>query len=362
VRALCADRHVRDRPGGTGPVERLAYAPQGAAAYRILYRSKGLANEGIAVSGVVVVPSAAAAGPRGIIAWAHPTTGVTTHCGPSLRRGVLETIPGLQAMLAQGYVVTATDYPGLGTGGTHPYLVGASEGRAVLDSVRAARRIAGAETGNRFAVWGHSQGGHAALYAGILARSYAPELRLVGIAAAAPATELSALLDEDINTVNGRILTAMTLWSWDRIYRAPVERVVDPAAVASVDRLAQHCVQSITDIIGLRLAEWPLERRFLTVDNLAQVEPWRSLLARNTPGRTPAGVPVFLSQGTSDSVVVPAITQDYMASLCRAGRRVKLITLPGVIHAFTAYRSAAAAVEWMSARFAGSSPPDDCTR
>jgi len=35
---------------------------------------------------------------------------------------------------------------------------------------------------------GHSQGGHASLYTGELAASYAPDLKLVSVAAAAPAT------------------------------------------------------------------------------------------------------------------------------------------------------------------------------
>jgi acetyl esterase/lipase len=348
------------RPGSIIRAEQLPYAPPGATAYRILYRSKGLAGEAIAVSGVVIAPPASAGQFKGIVAWAHPTTGVATHCAPSLRLGVFDTIPGIREMLARGYVVTATDYPGLGTAGTHPYLVGVSEGRAVLDSVRAARAVLGPGLDPRFAVWGHSQGGHAALHAGILARSYAPELKLVGIAAAAPATKLATLLDDDINTVNGRILTAMTLWSWAQVFQAPLERVVEPAAIPAVNRLAQLCVESIADVLALRLAEWTLQRKFLKVDNLAQIEPWRSLLQGNTPGRTPAGIPVFLAQGTADTVVIPAVTQAYMSSLCRAGRRVKLVTLPGVIHAFAAYRSAAAAVQWMTARFAGSPAPNDC--
>ena len=66
-------------------------------------------------------------------------------------------------MLDRGYVVAATDYPGLGTPEVHPYLVGTSEARAVLDSVRAARAIPEAAAGARFAVWGRSQGGQAAL-------------------------------------------------------------------------------------------------------------------------------------------------------------------------------------------------------
>lgn len=69
-------------------------------------------------------------------------------------------------MISQGYIVVATNYPGLGTGGIHPYLIGESEARAVIDSVRAARDMPNSGATNRFAVWGHSQGGHAALYTG----------------------------------------------------------------------------------------------------------------------------------------------------------------------------------------------------
>ncbi len=105
----------------------------------------------------------------------------------------------------EGYIVVATDYPGLGTDGIHPYLIGESEGRAVLDSVRAARDLPDSGASDRFAVWGHSQGGHAALYTGELAARYAPELKLVGVAAAAPATYLVELFDADQTTRRVRI-------------------------------------------------------------------------------------------------------------------------------------------------------------
>jgi alpha-beta hydrolase superfamily lysophospholipase len=100
-------------------------------------------------------------------------------------------------MLAHGYVVAGIDYPGLGTPEVHPYLVGKSDAREVLDSVRAAREIPGAGAGDSFAVWGHSQGGQAALFTGLEAAGYAPELKLVGAAAAAPATDLATLMTED---------------------------------------------------------------------------------------------------------------------------------------------------------------------
>ena len=219
-------------------------APDGAAAYRILYRSTGLSGEPIVVSGMVVIPQGdPPPGGRPIVAWAHPTTGVAPRCAPSLARVRFQMIQGLRDMVERGYVVTATDYPGLGTPQTHPYFVGDSEGRAVLDSVRAARALPGAQASSRFAVWGHSQGGQAALYTGLLARGYAPDLQLVGVAAAAPATELSALMRDDLGTSGGNNLTAMTLWSWARVYGAPIDNVVEPAAMPAVNRLAGECIE-----------------------------------------------------------------------------------------------------------------------
>ena len=159
------------KPIRTAPMQG---APNGAAAYRILYRSTGLHNEPIAVSGVVVVPAGPVPRGRPIVAWAHPTTGVVPRCAPSLALFVFQQIQGLREMVERGYVVAATDYPGVGTPGPHPYLVGISEGRAVLDSVRAARAVPDAGGGRRFAVWGHLQGGQASLYAGFWQRPTPP--------------------------------------------------------------------------------------------------------------------------------------------------------------------------------------------
>ena len=42
----------------------------------------------------------------------------------------------------------------------------------------------------RVVVWGYSQGGHAALWTGIIGPRYAPELKVLGIAAIAPAANI----------------------------------------------------------------------------------------------------------------------------------------------------------------------------
>jgi pimeloyl-ACP methyl ester carboxylesterase len=105
-----------------------------------------------------------------------------------------------------------------------------------------------------------------------------------------------------------------------------------------------------------------LEQYFLTAKGPAAVEPWHSLLVKNTPGALPPEIPVFVAQGAKDQIVRPAVTQAYVATLCGAGSKVKLLTMPDIGHGRAAQASTLAAVDWMTDRFAGKSPPDDCGR
>jgi pimeloyl-ACP methyl ester carboxylesterase len=335
-------RELAGPPGSLIRSEPMLFAPAGAQAYRVLYRSVGMQGEPIAVSGVIIVPPGPApAGGRPIVAWAHPTTGVVPHCAPSLAIFVFQQMAGLRELIEQGAVVAATDYPGLGTAGPHPYLVGDSDG-------------------NSFAVWGHSQGGQASLYTGLTAKTYAPELRLVGVAAAAPATSLVTLMGDDFKSGGGKNLTAMTLWSWSRVYGAPIDKVVVPEAMPTVDRLANECIESIFDILERQRTEKPLEQNFLSVGNIATVEPWRSLAMHNTPGTLSPQIPLFLAQGMKDNIVRPEVTRAYMQRQCQSGSKVTMMWVPGVGHGLVARDSANTAVGWIMDRFAGRAVPSDC--
>jgi acetyl esterase/lipase len=336
-------------------------APAGAIAYKVLYRSTKPDGSPIAVSGIVIIPAGQApAGGWPIVAWAHPTTGIVPHCAPSLALFVFQQMAGSRRLLENGYAIAATDYPGLGTPGPHPYLVGDSEARAVIDSVRAARSFPGLQNSTRFAVWGHSQGGQAALFSGMIAKTYAPELHLVGVAAAAPATDLAALMTDDLNTAGGRNLTAMTMWSWARVFNAPIKDVVEPAAMPTVDALASQCIEGPFDLYVRQKMSAPLATTFLAVKNPATIEPWKSILAENTAGNLPTDIPVLLSQGSSDGLVRPAVTQRYKDRLCKAGSKVKMLLMPGVSHGFIGYDSANAAADWLADRFRNYTPPSDC--
>ena len=143
-----------------------------------------------------------------VVATAPGTTGVAPQCALS------RIVPGRSApdWGVEG-VRVITDYIGLGpTGGPlHPYLSKPSEGRSVIDGVRAARNLAETSAGTTWLSVGHSQGGHGALSASELAADYAPELDLAGTLALSPA----ALLDRvygGIDPVVTGILTVMSLY------------------------------------------------------------------------------------------------------------------------------------------------------
>jgi pimeloyl-ACP methyl ester carboxylesterase len=354
---------VAGAPGTLIRQEAIDGAPLGAKTYRVLYRSTGLDDKPILVSGVVIVPPGdPPPGGRPIVAWAHPTSGVVPRCAPSLAIFLFQQIQGLRSFVRDGYVVAATDYPGLGTEGPHPYLVGASEARAVIDSVRVAAGLPGAGGGKKFVVWGHSQGGHAALFTGIIAKAYAPELELLGVAAAAPATDLVTLMNEDIDSVGGKNITAMTLWSWQRVFHANMDKVVDRRALPAIDQLAKECIEGPFDLKTRQRTEQPLEQYFLTTKHPSDLEPWHTLLAQNSPGTLPPDIPVFLAQGTDDVIIRPKVTQDYAAALCTAGSKVRVLSMPNIGHGRAAQASTQAMLDWTGARFGGKAAPDDCSR
>ena len=352
-------------PGSVIRAERLETAPPGTRGWRVLYRSTAPDGEPVAVSGSVFAPAAPAdGGSRRVVAWAHPTTGIDRRCAPSIDAdGGAGAVPGLRGLLDAGYVVVATDYPGLGTPGPHPYLVGASEGPAVLDGVRAAGHLDGAGAGRSVALWGHSQGGHAALFAGQLAPTYSPELDVVGVATAAPATELAELLQRDIGGLSGNVLASMALVSWSEVYAdrgITLASVAEPTAIPLVELIADECLETTTqELVAVPEAE-VLRLGFLDADPWS-IPPWDTTLAENTPGATALRVPLFVAQGTADTVVWPGVTEAWVAERCAAGMVVEERTYQGRTHPEIAAAAAADVQDWIADRFAGHRAPSTCT-
>lgn len=287
--ALATPAHAQ-RAGSLLSAEPMTGAPDGARAWRIRYASTSDAGATQPVTGVVVVP--AGAPPRGgrpVIAWAHGSWGVAATCAITGDAWFRST-PALGEMLARGYAVVATDYAGLGTPQPHPYLIGRSAAHSVLDAVRAARLIEGAGTGARFVPWGESQGGHASLWAGLSARVYAPELRLVGVAAAAPPTDLIENLTGGSDPSIRAFLTAYTADSWSRHFGISLRTLGKPATGRLIGRLARNnCIRlDAKPRLGTALGVLALRRDLRGVD-LGAIEPWAQIARDNSVAATSPG-------------------------------------------------------------------------
>lgn len=349
-------------PGTLLKAERLKLPPlYRAKGWRILYSTRDTAGRPLASSGIVIASTVAAvpAGGRKIVSWAHPTTGTARGCAPSLRKAPHATIPGINELVGRGFIVVATDYPGLGTPGPTGYLVGKGQAHAVLDAVRALKQLPDTGAGRDVALFGYSQGGHAALFAAQIGAAYAPEFVIRGVAAIAPPTDLRRLLLADIGSVEGRVLAAFTLQSWAVKYGLSLREVAQEDSIAAILAINRNCVDSIEGQIAVLKAQKNLGKAFLRADP-ALVRGWAAAMRDNTITALTPAVPALIVQGESDDIVRPAVTRAAVAQSCAAGARVKYVSLPGRGHSTAVTFGAGTAVSWLADRLAGLVPPTSC--
>ncbi|MFM7146945.1 MAG: lipase family protein [Actinomycetales bacterium] len=349
------------QPGTVIRVEPLDVSVPGGTALRMLYVTQRPTGEPVTSGAMVFLPTAPApSGGRPVVAWAHGTVGMGNACAPSRSTNPLsDTNNWLAPMLARGWAVVATDYAGLGTPGDELYLVAEAEARDVVNSVRTVRTLPQADAGSRYAVWGHSQGGHSSLWTGHLSEQLAPELSLVGVAAAAPAAELVDIMGAQWSGLVGWAIGPEVMVSWpvmDPNLDPPA--IMTPAGAAAYRRLAQECTSS--KVLAVKLVARTYQGKQFFVTNPISAPAWRSYAQEQTPPPLPASMPVFIAQGTADEVVLPWPNALLAEQWCKAGSAISMLWLGGVTHNAAAEAGGPAAVWWIADRFADRPAPRTC--
>ncbi|NNH06702.1 lipase family protein [Cellulomonas fimi] len=337
-----------------------AEIPSGADAWRILYTTTRDEDVPAVASGLVVVPTHAD-GPVPVVAWAHGTTGTASGCAPSvLDDGLAAGAMFVQDdVLAAGWALVATDYVGLGTEGPHPYLVGQAEGRSVLDAVRAAREL-DVGLADRTVVWGHSQGGHAALWTGVLAPGYAPDVPLDGVAALAPAADLPALVENLATVPGGAMFAAYAIDAYTTLYPdVAFEEYVRPGARLLVRETASRCLAEPGVVVSLGTS--------LVLDKpLWHGDPTRGAFQERLLENVPSGpvdAPVLVAQGAADGLVLPAAQAGYVRARCAAGYAVDYRLYDGRTHVALVEADSPLVPDllaWTTDRFADDPAADTC--
>lgn len=353
---------IPSQPGQLVRSEPITSDVNHADAYRVLYSSRDINDVPITVSGMVFVPQRSA--PEGgfpVVAWAHGTSGVARQCAPSLTpKNATQLVEGVQQLVDQGYMVTATDYQGLGSEGAHPYLIAKSEAQSVLDSVRAVQGKDDWHASKRYVLWGHSQGGHASLSSAQFAPRYASELDLLGVVGVAPATDLKVLLNDDIDQPFGRALGSLALVSWSKLFTgAELSRAVKSDQIPLVEAIGRGCIENKNQIL-VELPEIKLLSPNFLRHNLTTTEPWATIIQDNSVQPADITVPTFIAQGTADPVIAPSLTTTWVNDLCEHNRSVFYKEYADKDHMSVRQPANQDVVPWIGDRFAGKVAPSTC--
>jgi len=303
----------------------------------VLYTSKGVSGKMVAVSGSIAIPKGKA--PKGgwpVISYAHGTTGIADKCAPSrnTKGGVADgyvsyTDPQMNQWLKAGYAVARTDYQGLGTPGMHPFLVGVPEGRSVLDIVSASRQL-GLHLSNKYLIAGHSQGGHAALWAAGLASSYSKDIKLKGTVSYSPASNFKVIAGALAIYSTANPLSALATLLVRGMSVAYPD--VDPKQLLSDDFLP-YWDDTATDCLSELAVETKLGG--LAPANLIRSGYDRTRMYEILDAQNPAvatSAPILLAQGTADSTVPQPLTDMLYPALVEKGDTVDYKLYPGVEH------------------------------
>ncbi len=345
---------VPSTPGVLVRSERLTdrVLPAGSQAWRIMYTTTLPDGSPATAVATVLAPEQPPPGPRPVIMWEHGTIGIEQKCMPSTVTTPFEGVPALDAVVRNGWVLVATDYETNGQG-VHPYLIGDGESRSAVDAVRAARQMPELTLDPRTVAWGHSQGGHAALAAGVFGPSYAPDVRLSGIAAFAPASNMQRIMTEHGGDAAAGRLGAYLVAAYSQYYPdVHVDTAVPPDEQAIARRIADLCQFDPKDVPALQDLTRQLHGRPVIDPNAGTMG---ERLGQNTITQV-VGVPVLVVQGLDDVIVYPTINDTFADQQCAARQTIDYWQIPGRDHGGIIAADSPTMgplITWTQARFAG---------
>lgn len=333
--------------------------PANAQAWLIMYSTQTSLGAPTVATAVVLAPKQPPTGPRPVVAWTHGTVGIDRRCAPSLSNGPFDDLP-IAPLLDQGWVMVATDYAGMGTTGASSYLIGTGQGYSTLDSIRAVKQMPELSLSEHTAIWGHSQGGHAALWTGILADRYAPELTIDGVAALSPATELPAMSAAVQGQLGGALGSAYVITAYSETYNdVHFDDYVRPGAAVEVREASKRCLSDPALVVSV-ITSLPATQSVFSAD------PTTGALGKHLADNTPTALiraPLLVAQGTGDEVIPYSITKDWVTNQCAAGQHLEFVSYPDLTHMGVLQPDSGLPdklIAWTADRFAGKPDQPTC--
>lgn len=368
---------------------RLVYEPSGelggwvATGTRMMYRSTDTHGQPNVVTGTYFEPDRPwpGTGPRPLIAYAPGTQGQGDQCAPSrvFGQGIhfssgLDITMGYEemfvaTMVARGFAVVVTDYEGLGTQGVHTYMNRLSQGHAVLDAARAAKRLpqTSLDPDGPVAFWGYSQGGGGSASAVELAPTYAPELDVVGAYIGAPPADLSLMAPY----LDGSALVGVLGYVLNSVLQAypdhagPIRKVLTVYGEDLITKTRDQCVpETMFNFAFHRVQEYFVADPVMLLTR----EPFATILDEQRIGRLRPNAPVFINHNRFDPLVPYGGGHQLALDWCAQGVDVELWTNEQppflnklvVNHGLPMFVDGERGMQWVADRFNGLPPTPNC--
>ena len=330
---------------------------------QVLYRTTTQQNTPTAAVTTVLRPLVP--GPTRLLSYHMAYDALGSQCNPSYTLTGRTDSPGAvmeQAVIAgyltAGYTVVVPDYEGLDL----EWTVGRQSGYAALDGIRAAEQILGLPASTPIAMSGYSGGSVATEWAAEIAPHYAPELTLVGAAAGG----LPVHLAHNLPYVSGSadwagVIPAMVV-AFQRAYNLDTAAFLSERGAQLTDAVETMCLgQFAKRYPGLTDAEMVRAPYHSLLDVPAAAAAVNDTIM-GTAG-TPA-VPLLLAVGQSDpigdSVMVARDIEALAHQYCGNGVPVTYARYQHHDHIAAFARFQAEAAQFLTDRFAGTSPTTNC--
>lgn len=336
-------------------------------AWNVLYRSTDSRGAANVVTGTVLVPKSGwlRLDARPIISYAVGTHGLAQSCAPSLQMaaGTDYETANIVAALKAGYAVVVSDYQGYTNGATPTYLSGASQGNAVLDIVSAAVKVpfVGLSSNAKVAVWGYSQGGQSAAWAGQLQPAYAPNLKLVGVAAGGVPGDFkrtARVLDGSAGAafLFGGVIGLSQQYP-DKI---PLNTLASESGKAAIEQGKQQCVfESLFTFMNSSLSEFTVNNQGL--ESLMAIPSISEALTAQDLGGSPITAPVYQYHGQADEFIPLDQAVALKKKYCARATNVTFDLFPSE-HIATQFQGAPYVLSWLADRVDGkAAAPSTCS-
>lgn len=349
------------RPASVAPASQLP-----ATAWDVLYLSTDALGATNAVTGKVLVPSAAwtGSGSRPIVDYAVGTHGLAQSCAPSLQltAGTDYETANLAAALNAGYAVLVSDNPGYTTGSIPSYLAGIAQGHAVLDLAQAALQIPSVPLSSTapIAIWGYSQGGQTAAWAGQLQPTYAGSLKLSGIAAGGvPGDFIETSYYLNGSTGASFLLAGVIGLAQQYPNDIPISTLINPAGAVAIRQGESECVfQALFQFINVDISTFVINNEPL--QQLEAIPSVNQVLTAQNLGASKIGVPLYQYHGQADEFIPLDQAETLKTQYCALGTNATFDAYPGE-HISTQFQAAPYVLSWLGDRFAGRSTRGTCS-